>query len=79
MRVCWPACRPNQSILKESVLKILGRTDAEAESPILWPPYVTNWLFGKDPDARKDEGRRRRGRQRISWLECIIDSMDMSE
>ena len=79
LRVCWPACRPNQSILKESVLKILGRTDAEAESPILWPPYVTNWLFGKDPDARKDEGRRRRGRQRISWLECIIDSMDMSE
>ena len=31
-----------------------GRTDAEAEIPILWPPDVMNWLIGKDPDARKD-------------------------
>ena len=32
----------------------LGRTDAETESPTLWPPDVKNWLIGKDPDARKD-------------------------
>ena len=32
----------------------IGRTDAEAEAPILWPPYVKNWLIGKDPDAGKD-------------------------
>ena len=32
----------------------IGRTDAEAETPILWPPDVKNWLFGKDPDAGKD-------------------------
>ena len=32
----------------------IGRTDAEAEAPILWPPDVKNWLFGKDPDAGKD-------------------------
>ena len=32
----------------------IGRTDAEAESPILWPPEVKNWLIGKDPDAGKD-------------------------
>ena len=32
----------------------IGRTDAEAETPILWPPNVKNWLIGKDPDARKD-------------------------
>ena len=32
----------------------IGRTDAEAESPILWPPDVKNWLFGNDPDAGKD-------------------------
>ena len=38
-----------------------GRTDAEAEAPILWPPDGKKWLIGKDPDARKDEGRRRRG------------------
>ena len=32
----------------------VGRTDAEAETPVLWPPEVKNWLTGKDPDARKD-------------------------
>ena len=32
----------------------IGRTDAEAENPILWPPNVKNWLTGKDPDAGKD-------------------------
>ena len=40
----------------------IGRTDVEAETPILWPPDVKNWLFGKDPDAEKKiEGRRRTG------------------
>ena len=33
---------------------LIGRTDAEAETPILWPPDVKNWLIGKDPDAGKD-------------------------
>ena len=33
---------------------VIGRTDAEAETPILWPPDVKNPLIGKDPDARKD-------------------------
>ena len=32
----------------------IGRTDAEAETIILWPPHVKNWLIGKDPDAGKD-------------------------
>ena len=32
----------------------IGRTDSEAEAPILWPPDVKNWLIGKDPDAGKD-------------------------
>ena len=32
----------------------IGRTDAKAETPILWPPDAKNWLIGKDPDARKD-------------------------
>ena len=31
----------------------MGRTDAKAETPILWPPFVKNWLIGKDPDAGK--------------------------
>ena len=33
---------------------VIGRTDVEAENPILWPPDVKNWLTGKDPDAGKD-------------------------
>ena len=32
----------------------IGRTDAEAETPILWPPHLKNWLIGKDPDIGKD-------------------------
>ena len=39
----------------------IGRTDAEAETPILWPPYVKNWLIGKDPDAGKDWGQEEKG------------------
>ena len=37
----------------------IGRTDAQAEAPILWPPDAKNWLKWKDPDAGKDWGRRR--------------------
>ena len=52
----------------------IGRTDAEAETPIIWPPDAKNWLIGKDPDAGKDW----RGWQRIRWLDGITDLMDMS-
>ena len=55
-----------------------GRTDAKTETPILWPPHVKSWLIGKDPDAGRDWGRKRRGRQRMRWLDGITDSMDMS-
>ena len=56
----------------------IGRTDVEAETPILWRPDVKGWLIGKDPDAGKIEGRRRRGRQRMTWLDGITDSTDVS-
>ena len=56
----------------------IGRTDAEAETPILWPPDTKNQLIGKDPGAWKIEDGRRRGRQRMRWLNGIIGSMDMS-
>ena len=56
----------------------VGRTDAEAEAPILWPPDMKDWLIWKDPDAGKIEGGRRRGWQRMRWLHGITDSMDMS-
>ena len=55
-----------------------GRTDAEAETPTLWPPHAKSLLIGKDSDAGRDQGRRRRGRQRMRWLDGITDSMDMS-
>ena len=39
----------------------IGRTDAETETPILWPPDVKNWLIGKDPDAGKDWRQKEKG------------------
>ena len=54
----------------------IGRTDAKA--PILQPPDAKNWLIWKDPHAGKDWRRRRRGWQRMRWLDGITDSMDMS-
>ena len=56
----------------------IGRTDAEAETPILWPPAVKNWLIWKTLMLGKLEGRRRRGRQRMRWLDGITDSINMS-
>ena len=78
----------------------IGRTDVEAETPILWPPHVKSWLIWKDTKELthlkrhqradsfdsfektlmlgKIDGRRRRGRQRMRWLEGITDSMDIS-
>ena len=56
----------------------IGRSDAEAETPILWPPHVKNWLIGKDSDAGRIGGRRRRGRQRMRLLDGIINSLDVS-
>ena len=56
----------------------IGRTDVEAEAPVLWPPDGKSQLIGKTVMLRKIEGKRRRGRQRIRWLDSIMDSMDMS-
>ena len=55
LRVPWTVRRSNQSILKEISPECLfiRRTDVEAETPILWPPDVKNYLIGKDPDAGK--------------------------
>ena len=55
----------------------IERTDVEAETPILWLPDAKSWLIGKDSDAGRDGGRRRRGQQRMRWLDGITDSMDM--
>ena len=55
----------------------IGRTDVEAETPILWPPDAKSWPSEKTLMLGKIEGRRRRGRQRMRWLDGITDSMDM--
>ena len=39
----------------------IGRTDADAETPVLWPPHVKSWLIGKDPDAGRDWGQEEKG------------------
>ena len=56
----------------------IERTDAEAETPILWPPDVKNWLTRKTLMLGMIEGGRRRGWQRMSWLNGITSLMDMS-
>ena len=57
---------------------LVGRSNAEAEAPILWPPDTKSQLTGKDPDDGKTEGRMRRGCQRMRWLDGITDSVDMN-
>ena len=50
----------------------IGRTDAEAETPILWPPDAKNWFIGKDPDAGQD-WRQKKGWQKMRWLDGSMD------
>ena len=62
----------NQSLI------FTGRTDAEAEAPVLWPPDAKSWFIRKDPYAGKGWRQEEKGRQRMRWLDGITDSMDMS-
>ena len=55
-----------------------GRTNAEAEAPILWPPDAKNWLIGKDPDTGKDWGQEKQGQWKMRRLDGIAVSMDMN-
>ena len=54
---------------------VIERTDAEAEAPILWPPDDRADSLKKTPMLGKTEGRRRKGWQRMRWLDSITDSM----
>ena len=56
---------------------LIGKTDAEANAPILWPPDAKSCFIGKDLDAGKDWGQEK-GQQKIRWLDGITDSMNMS-
>ena len=73
-------CKEIQPVHSEGdqLWDFFGRNDAKAETPVLWPPHAKGWLIGKDSDAGGTGGRRRRGRQRMRWLDGITDSMDVS-
>ena len=78
MRVHWTARRSNQSILKgDQSWVFIGRTDAEVETLVLWPPMRRVDSLEKTLMLGGIGGRRRRGRQRMRWLDGITDSMGM--
>ena len=62
LRFPWTAKISNQSHPKgDQSWVFTGRTDAEAETPIIWPPHGKSWLIGKDPDAGSDWGQEEKG------------------
>ena len=59
----------------------MGRTDVEAEIPILWPPHAKSWLIGKDPDAGRDWGQEEKGTtedEMVGWHHQL-DGHDLSK
>ena len=60
LRVPWTARRSVRPKGNQPWI-FIGRTDAEAEAPILWPPDAKSWLIGKDPNAEKDWGQEEKG------------------
>ena len=61
LRVPWTARRSNQHCKGDQSWVFIGRTEAKAETPILWPPHVKSWLIGKDFDAGRDWGQEEKG------------------
>ena len=57
---------------------LTGRNDAEAEAPIFWPSDANRWLIGKFPDSGKIQGQKKRGHQRMKWLDGITIAMNMN-
>ena len=73
-------CKEIQSVYSKGDQSwvFIGSTDTKAETPILWPPDAKNRLLDKTLMLEKIEGRRRRGWQRMWWLDGITDLIDMS-
>ena len=69
-------CKENQAVHPRGNQSwiFIGRTDAEAETPVLWPPNAKNWLIGKDPDAGKDwrqEAKEMTEDEMIEWYHWL--------
>ena len=73
----WKEIQPVPSKGDQSWV-FFGRTDAEVETPTLWPPDEKNWVIGKDPYAGKDWRQEEKGTTEDE-TDSITDSMDMSE
>ena len=73
-------CKENQPVHSKGDQSwvFFGRNDAKAETLVFWPPHAKSWLTGKTLMLGGIGGRRRRGRQRMRWLDGITDSMDVS-
>ena len=73
-------CKEIQRVYPKGDLSwvFIGRTDAEADTPVLWPPHAKSDSLEKTLMLGEIGGRRRRGQQRMRWLDGITDSMDVS-
>ena len=78
LRVPWTAWIKPVSPKRNQPWIFIGRTDAEAEAPVFWPPAIQSQFIGKTLLLGRIEGKRRRGQQRIRWLDSITDSMNMN-
>ena len=69
---------PTSPFWRNQPWDFFGRNDAKAKTPVLWPPHAKSWLIGKILMVGEIGGKRRRGRQRMRWLDGITDSMDVN-
>ena len=58
---------------------LIGRTDAEAETPVLWPPDAKSWLIRKDPDSRKDWRQERGWQKRMVGWHCWFNGHEFEQ
>ena len=78
LRVPWTAKRSNQSIKGNQSWIFTGRTDVEAEAPMLLPPVAKSWINRKDPDAGEEWRQEEKGMAEDEIIGWLTDSMEMS-
>ena len=70
MRVPWTASPQSVHLKGDQSWVFIGRTDVEAETPILWPPHANSRLIGKDPDAGRDWEQEEKGTTEDEMAGC---------